>query len=147
MSSKARIRALQALVAGSSSLGACASVVDQEFCEVHAVRKIRRAPRRRLLELLHSARALDTALAEFVAVHKCKQNGQSMGSYLIALETHKLTTGLGNLPKQSRIHFQKTIVDERNRYLHQAGAFPNSDPQIDILLSEIHTCLSTVIGL
>jgi len=149
-----RVRLLQALVrgvpclTGSPQFGA----LLQEFGEVHSVRRIRRATRRRILEVLHSTRALDSTLKAFVDHHGCLSKGRhgragsipkNLGAYLYALRDHTVPA-LAKLPEAQRQRFQKTIVDARNTYMHQAGAFPGSDVDIHLLLGEMHACLAVV---
>jgi hypothetical protein len=146
---KARINTLQALIAGSSSIVGAASVIH-EFSEVHLVRRVRNDRRRRLLEIVHSVRALDTTLREFVAHHKCmpKSNKipQTLGQYLFALRDHK-TPNLQQISEAARQHFQQSIVSARNKYMHEAGVFPSHDQATYILLAEMHACLATVLAL
>src|SRR5579864_431971 len=112
---KARIKTIRALLAGCPCISASAANVDihREFEEVHAVRKIRRASRRRLLEVLHSARGLDTMLKTFVQHHGCTSPGKrapsAMGPYLFALRDHSVG-GLGNITETHRNLFQTQIV-------------------------------------
>lgn len=150
---KSRVRTLQALILGSSALATSPLMphIQAEFAEVHAVRKIRRANRRRLLEVLHSTRALDTTLSAFVGFHGCrnpKSTGlpKSLGQYLNALHFHQ-SAGLRTITALQRSHFQKQIVDPRNRYMHEAGAYPTADVELQSLLSEMDTCLSVVLRL
>jgi hypothetical protein len=151
---KARVRALQALVAGVPCLAANPqhSLLQQEFNEVYAVRKVRRSSRRRILEVLHSTRALDSTLKAFVRHHGClpkPKKGKtstppsSLGGYLYALRDHAVV-GLGAITEPQRHGFQAQIVDTRNVYMHEAGAFPVLDADVQTLLSEMHTCLWVV---
>jgi hypothetical protein len=146
---KARVRTLQALVSGLPSLATGPSLtgIRAEFGEVYAVRKVRRATRRRLLEVLHSTRALDTALRAFVAHHGCRTSRvpvpTSLGQYLYALRDHTVA-GLGRFTEPQRAHFMSSIVIPRNRYMHEAGLFPTADADIQTLLSEMDACLAAV---
>jgi len=149
---KARVRTIQALLAGSPCIAASLSftAIQGEFQEVYAVRKIRQDARRRLLEVLHSARALDTTLKTFVGHHGCSSPGKkppsAMGSYLFALRDHSVP-GVGTITEANRHHFQNAIVQKRNHFLHEAGTTPATDHEINILLSDIHTCISLVASL
>lgn len=148
---KARVRTLQAIVAGIPCLATHAThlMIQDEFNSVHLVRKVRRKERRRFLELLHSSRALDTALAAFVKHHGCasaKSGGRqpsNLGAYLLALRDHKLP-GLRAISEVERKRFQVNVVNIRNLYMHQAGANPTSDAQIHNLLAEMQACLVLV---
>jgi hypothetical protein len=84
---KRRIQAIQAIVASTPAIALEPKhwIIQGEFNEVHRVRKVPQAARRRLLEVLHSSRALDTALSVFVAHHKCSNKRPTLGSYLVSL--------------------------------------------------------------
>jgi hypothetical protein len=146
---KARVRTLLALVSGMPSLTANPSLqkIRDEFAEVYAVRKVRRATRRRVLEVLHSTRALDTTLRAFVGHYGCRQPGKplpnSLGPYLYALRDHSVA-GLGHFTEAQRLHFYSKIAGPRNQYMHEAGVFPAADADVQALLSEMHACLSAV---
>jgi hypothetical protein len=149
---KARVRTLQALASGTPSLAAHPRLPDiqAEFGEVYAVRKVRRADQRRLMEVLHSTRALDTALAVFVDHHGClPSNGRKptgLGQYLYALRDHSVS-GLSRLAEGHRQRFNAAIARPRNRYLHQAATFPASDAETQVLLAEMAALVTVVIRL
>lgn len=146
---KRRARTLEALACGVPCLAAHPRLksIRAEFAEVYAVRKVRRATRRRLLEVLHSTRAIDTALAAFVGHHGCvPSNGRSpksLGQYLHALHDHTVP-GLRQLTKTQRDHFNLKIARPRNLYMHDAGTFPSLDADVQALLSEMAACLAAV---
>lgn len=149
---KARVLTIQALLAARPCIVSSANypVINAEFDEVHLVRKVRRNSRRRLLEVLHSARGLDTMLRTFVQHYGCTSNPlrppNAMGSYLYALRDHTVG-GIGKINETHRNLFQSRIVLNRNKYLHEAGTFPLDDNEVNILLSDMHFCISTVIAL
>lgn len=141
-----RISTLQALVAGSAIFANPGAVrVIAEFEEAHKCGRVRKETRRLLLRVLHSTRALDTALQLFVAHHGIPA-GRSLGAYLQALETYKHST-LSLLPGSDRLRYQTDIVDKRNVYIHEAGAFPVNEREIAVLLGDMHLCLQQVFGL
>lgn len=154
---KARVRTLQALIRGLPCLHGHPSQASvlAEYGEVYAVRKIRRGTRRRILEVLHSTRALDSALSHFVGHHGCRgrtRSGRparapnSLGGYLMALRDHTVA-GLRRLPAAQQSHFQSHIVDVRNRYMHEADAYPVGDREVQLLLAEMDACLAAVVRL
>lgn len=149
---KTRIRTIQALLAGCPAVSAIPTqpIIQDEFNEVYAVRRIRKDSRRRLLEVLHSARGLDTVLKTFVHHHGCSSKKiplpTAMGSYLLVLRDHSIA-GLGQITETERSLFQSRIVNTRNTYLHEAGAFPSNDHDVNVLLSDMHSCIATVIAL
>jgi len=146
---RSRVRALQAIVAGIPCIAAHPkhSSIQHELGEVHRVRKVRRSDRRRLLEVIHSSRSLDTVLSAFVGHHGARKGGaappKNLGAYLIALEQHSVV-GLGALTAAQRAHFYLRIVKVRNTYMHEAGAVPSTDVDVQSLLSEMHACLTVV---
>ena len=141
---------MQAIVSGVPCLAAhpWQPAIQDEFNEVHLVRRVRRDARRRLLEVLHSTRALDTTLAVFVGHHNChsprhRNAPNSLGGYLYALRDHSVP-GLQRIAEPHRANFQQQIVAIRNRYMHEAGSMPTNDTDIQSLLSEMHACLALV---
>jgi hypothetical protein len=142
-----RITALQALVAGSA-LGALpvAATIQNEFEQVALSGRVRILNRRFILQILHSTRALDSALRSFVLHHAIPNGGNSLGGYLHAL-VHHLLPHLNTLPAARRLHFQNQIVAIRNRYLHEAGTFPANDQALATLVGEMEACLTEVFSL
>ena len=145
---KARVHTLQALCAGLPCLATSSSLgnIQSEFAEVHAVGRIRFVRRRRILEILHSTRALDTTLRVFITHHGCtgrRGTPRGLGQYLCALRDHSVA-GLGHLTPTDTQRFVRNISDERNRYIHEAGKNPTADVDVQILLSEMHACLTIV---
>jgi len=142
-----RIISMQTLIAGSilSSSSSVGKII-KEFNEVTQASKIRRTDRKQLLQVLHSTRALDTSLKELIKLHGIKVKAQALGSYLYGFTNHTIT-GLAKLPANRRDHYQKKIVDIRNRYLHTSGAYPANNTEIQNLLSEMHNCLIDILNL
>lgn len=123
------------------------TVIYNEFEEIARSVLIFRTGRRQLLQILHSTRALDTSLRELMVYHGIPtRRRNSLGQYLRAFGNHTVV-GVGRLPDIQRRHYQVAIVDQRNKYMHQAGAFPQSDAEIRSLLSEMQSCLFDVISL
>ncbi len=148
---KSRIRTLQALIAGAHCIANSSiyPILFDEIKEIYLVRKVRKCGRRRLMEMLHSFRMLDTMLKTFVQHHGCRSGSSvphAMGPYLRALQQHNNPT-LGNLTAAQVSHYQANIINKRNLYLHEAGAFPVNDHEVSIMISEIHSCMVIVLGL
>jgi hypothetical protein len=146
---KRRISALKAIVAGSPGLAGAAiyaKVID-EFEEVIRVRRLEPRRRCRLLQILHSTRALDSTLAAFLDHYGHRGTSNSLGGYLHALS--QLTPGKtpNKLSDRARLRFQKNIVDDRNRYMHGSGEYPLDDTEIRKLLAEMQDCLATILAL
>lgn len=145
---KKRIKAIQALVAGSvvASAPILCSAIQNELSEVYRVDRVKPLQRRRLLQVLHSTRALDSFLGQFTDHHGCRGNSGSLGQYLQQLTNHRVR-GIRQLNQAKRTHFQRNIVDKRNKYMHEAGAFPTNDGEIIRLLAEMQNCLVEIVNL
>jgi hypothetical protein len=142
-----RIKSIQTIVLGSvvANNAITANNIINELNEVDLISRIRRANSKRLLTIVHFARSLDSFLGEFVRQHGCTQNLHSIGGYLNWLTTHSSTT-ISKLPTTKKTYYQKTIIDVRNLYAHEAGQNP-SDAQLIALLSEMEACVTEVNGL
>ena len=128
--------------------------IEIEYIELLASRRVRKQSRKHLLAVLHSTRALDTALQEM-----CNQYGIrnyrkgrrfvrsfSLGQYIDAFAFHAAPT-LTLLPAAAARHFKHTIASNRNTYMHRAGAFPAGRGEINQLISEMHNLISTIVRL
>jgi hypothetical protein len=135
---KKRIDLIKTLLAGSniSSMGSRYSDVLSEFNEVHNSSRISNVRKKRLIQILHATRGLDTSLSILVWLYTKKADSNSLGSYL-----HDLVH-LRKFNHTTRDHFQRIIVDKRNLFMHKAGAYPISDSEVKVILSEIQQCLS-----
>lgn len=143
-----RINAIKAILAGSViATKPEHSIIESEFDEVWQVRRIPKLTRRRLLQVLHSTRALDTALQIFLDHHMITIARPSLGAYLEALVGHTSLSLARRLPRHDRQHFQRNIVRVRNRYMHRAGDFPGADHEVLTLISEMEACLVQILSL
>lgn len=143
---KRRISAMQALVAGTVIAKDHTVTIKNEFEEVRKVEKMKPLPRRRLLQLLHSTRALDSFLRGFTDFYGIRGSNHALGEYLNCLGTHT-NPHLNKLPNGRAKYYRQKIVDRRNIYMHKAGAFPNNEQEILTLLSEMQSCLAEVASL
>lgn len=141
-----RVETIQALALSRGFLGPLQQVVFDELDEVKAVERTPLVRRRHLLQLLHATRALDTTLREFTRTFNCVPKTPSLGGYLVALATSATST-VSPLPEASRTRYQSSIVSRRNRYAHEAGAFPATEAEVGRLLSEMEACLAEVFAL
>jgi hypothetical protein len=142
-----RIDALRALIAGSV-LGAnpIAPIVDAEFLDCISAGRVRILRRRYLLQVLHSTRALDSALRAFLDHHGILQNQNTLNQYLVALRDNGTGVPMP-LPEAQRLYFRQRIVDQRNIFMHRAGAAPLADQDVADLLGEMDACLAVVFSL
>lgn len=145
--SKQRVQFMQSLVAGSPvSSTPKHSDIQAEFDEVLLVRRVLKQSRKRLLQVLHSTRALDSTLKEFTALHGCLPHPPSLGRYLYELRDGNCTS-LGQISERERHRYQTKIVNLRNTYMHEAGLMPANDSEILTLLAEMQACLQRVLSL
>ena len=144
---KKRIDTINAIITGSaiSSEHEC-NLVLGEFNEVHRCSRVSPDKRKHLLQVLHSTRALDSALSAFIRIHALQVKTPALGSYLYSLTNHS-KVGLQTLTQSERVRFQNEIVKKRNTFMHEAGSFPNQERVVSNLLSEMQACLSRVASL
>jgi hypothetical protein len=120
--SKKRISAMQALIAGTPiGITSVAKILD-EFTEVYKVEKLNPLKRRRLLQVVHLSRALDSFLREFTATFGVREQAHSLGQYLSKLEKHG-SSKIGRLPAGMQKQLQTRIVDKRNRLCTKLANF------------------------
>jgi hypothetical protein len=123
-----------------------ASEITREFDEVYDVRRVRKVPRRLLLQVLHSSRALDTCLKEIVVL-----NGGSPPETLGGSIKHFAdTAGPLGVPLKVTVPTwrqdnQRLIANERNKFMHEADVYPTTASDIAALLSNMHACLIDVL--
>lgn len=144
-----RIRTIN-MILNASRIGGQpeAATIANEFNEVVRINSIRPLNRRCLMQVLHSTRALDSTLAVFLRVRGVRlQDGErSLGAYLRRLRNHGVA-GMTLLPHREQQHYEHNIVRPRNRYMHQAGAYPPGIHDIQRLLNEMHACLVRALNL
>jgi hypothetical protein len=132
---------MAALLAGSVISGFSTwSDIERETNDMVRCTNAQPIDRRRLLQVLHSTRVLDSTLAGALRFLQAPSGGKSLGSYLHGLKDKQV------ISDQERESFQKQIVDPRNTCMHQAGAYPKSDHEVNILLSAMDSCLATVVA-
>ncbi len=143
-----RMSTLKTLVAGSRIPAPMSGVVQAEYEQVFEARRVRNVQRRLLIQVLHSTRALDTALSSLIAALAIPPMPKPGGNPIV-FPPHSLgsmlrylgKTGLnGNVMLAASV-YQQSIVNDRNRYMHCAGEFPTTAAEIDTLLNEMQMCL------
>lgn len=145
---RARVDTIRAIVAGSPSVSAHHSftAISAELDEVKSLVHVGLIRRRHLLAVLHATRALDVALKTFVSelgLHSLPST--SLGKSLKCIEQSAPTILGSSFTMRQR--FQGSIVALRNKYMHEAGAFPASDYEVRTLLAEMEHCLVVVFAL
>ena len=144
---KSRVDAIRALLAGSQSVSKSSNftAIVTEWDEVKSLSSIALLRRRHLLAVLHSTRALDDTLKAFVKYHKLSSTpSKSLGNSLKFLQDAPPGTLTSAFTMRS--HFQNTIANVRNRYMHEAGAYPNSDYEVRTLIAEMEHCVTVVLA-
>jgi len=147
---KKRIDTINALI-NSSVISTTNTVncntIKQEYNNVYQCINIPQLSRRYVLMVFHSARAFDTTLKNFLDHYGLRTRRQhSIGSYLNILENHT-DPSIGNLSNIENNTYKAGIANVRNRYLHEAGAYPAGNNEIFALLAEMDACLTRVFSL
>lgn len=145
---RARVDTIRAIIAGSPSVSTHHSfaAISSELEEVKSLVHVSLIKRRHLLAVLHATRALDVALKTFVAqLHLHSAPSTSLGASLKYIEASAPAVLSSTFTMRQR--FQNSIVKSRNRYMHEAGAFPANDSEIRTLLAEMEHCLAVVLAL
>jgi hypothetical protein len=140
VSNARRVNTLRAIAAGARGrIGSAAFVhVDHELQELGSVAHIAPEKRKHLLQLLHATRALDTALKEVIrSYHITPQH--SLGPVLKQLSQLPLGAP-GHITTADYVRFMSTVRVARNRFAHEANAFPRSARETESILSEIEVC-------
>lgn len=142
---KARHKTMQALVRGSRLFGANPDLnhVDNELGDLGRCNSLQPVRRQRFLQIMHATRALDTTLT-VVLTSAGLVPRHGIGKMLHQLPSLPRTTQ-GYLSQSAKTSFVTGICPTRNRYAHKAGAFPTSQREVDIVVSEIHACMAAVL--
>lgn len=136
---KKRVETLRILIGGHPTLVGSPRLGDI-VKELNRLTASGRFPTRNwLLAVLHTTRALDTTLFEVVRIKGWANKSSSLGGYLHILYNNTI------LSWSEKKHYQIKVVDERNKYMHQAGAMP-SKIDADGILAEMHACVVRVLG-
>jgi hypothetical protein len=150
-----RIETLQVIAASLLGNTIPCQKVLKEFEEVKRVDSMAIEEKiRRLLQILHSTRALDSTLAAFIKNYGYtdpsdpSKKFKSLYGYLYLIcFGNPATANIRRLKESDLKKYQQKIVNERNRYMHEADAFPIDDLEILLLLSEMNECLAKVFSL
>jgi hypothetical protein len=145
MSTQRRVLTLRAISQGARARTGSDvfNHVDQELQELAAVARVHPERRKGLLQLLHAVRALETALKEIIRSYGI-QPTHSLGPVFKQLT--QLNYGSpGYLSPGSASRFNKTVRIARNKFAHEANAFPRSAREAESILSEIEACFLLVV--
>lgn len=145
VSRRSRHKLMQALVRASAAYYTeprCKEV-ESELEELGNCTRTQPLKRQRLLQVIHAGRSIDTCLSIILAANGVSA-GHGIGGKLNQLKSlHPSTRGY--LDHATATAFRISIADKRNRYAHNAGAFPTSTNEVDTFVSEVHACLSMVL--
>jgi hypothetical protein len=140
-----RFEVLRVIAAGAlarTSLQGFADV-DQELQELAGVRRVTPERRRHLLEVVHGMRALETALKEVVRSHGFRPES-SIGRLLYQLSRFPISNP-SHLNQRSFSRFMNTVRTDRNRFMHDANAFPRTAREADRILGEVAACFVMIV--
>lgn len=144
---KHRIRTLRAILNGSCvQRSARYSSIHTELEAIEHATQLSARSRRLLLQVVHSTRCLDSILAAFLQQENISTTSRSLGGYLKTLQTHS-RPHRRQLAEASRRRYQRSIVDPRNRFMHEANAYPAGDRELHDLLVEMHACITEILAL
>jgi hypothetical protein len=130
-------------VAGAS----CSSqltTVDRELLELAGTTKVQLERRKHLMQILHATRALDTALGEVLRNYGIVPVPHSIGKRLWEFN-HLPSAHTGYLADHIVHQFRQTVCNPRNRFMHEADAFPRGHRETDAVVSAIEACFSMVV--
>ena len=142
-----RIESMRTLIAGSviGAHPAEANLIDHELADASSTTSVPQLPRRRLLQILHTTRSLDSFLLCFLGHHTVPGNPKSIGQYLKALVDNGGHPTLLPLSAMTKNRYQTSITNPRNRFMHQAGAFPATEGEVMQILSEMQACIADIL--
>ncbi len=142
---KKRHDTLRAIVRGSPLYLQIAEFaqIEAELEELSNCNRIGPERRKRLLQVLHSTRALDSTLGKLIS-HYGQVPETSLGPRLSQLK---------NLPSGQRGHlshatidaFRRAICSKRNKFVHTANAYPTSSNEVDGLVGDIQSVLTALL--
>jgi hypothetical protein len=139
------VKTLQILINGSRKISdpAKKTVILDEFEEISRSSALQPLRRRRLLNALHAARALEGVVLQVIGHHAIivPANRRSLGGYLHALAY--ATPPL--LPALLRVKCQNEVVKLRNRLAHETGYYPAGEIEVDRALRRVEDCLTTIL--
>jgi hypothetical protein len=135
-----RVNTLRIIAAGAlARTGSRAFThVDEELKELGGVARVTPERRKHLLQLLHATRSLETALKEVIRSHGTKP-ANSLGPVLRQL-TQIPVGSPGHLTQANSDRFRRTVRVARNKFAHEANAFPRTARETEGILSEIEAC-------
>lgn len=143
-----RLETMKALTVSSTEIAASPTTqaaIKWEFDEALSAGNLSFGSRRFLLQVLHSTRALDTFLSSFLSFHAIVP-GKSLRNHLNNLEGYT-GNSFSRLPGGRAQYYQNTVIDSRNKYMHQAGTSPQDHFEMVTLLTEMQKCFSEVLSL
>src|SRR6516165_5008969 len=144
MSKSARHQLMQALVRGSAHYGTAVHLnhVDEELAELGRIDSVQPVRRRRLLKIIHAARAIDTTLGVILDANG-RVPSHGIGKRLDQLKTLAPATR-GYMNHTTVVAYRTSIAKVRNDYAHKAGQFPTSTQEVETFVSEVHGCLTLI---
>lgn len=145
MSNSRRVLTLRAISQGARARtnSQVFNSIDHELQELAAVARVHPERRKNLLQLLHAIRALETALKEVIRSYGV-QPAFSLGPVFKQL-TQIPYGHPGYLSIANARRFHQTVRVARNRFAHEANAFPRSAREAESVLSEIEACFLLVV--
>lgn len=145
MSKGARHKLMLALVRGSTHYGADVRLnhVEEELSELGSVERAKPVKRQRLLKIIHASRAIDTTLGVILDVNGITPL-HGIGKRLAQLKTLPPATR-GYIDHPTMVTYRASVAGVRNKYAHNAGAFPTATLEVEKFVSEVQACMVLIL--
>jgi hypothetical protein len=119
------------------------NAIEAELRERVGAARVSPERRMHLLQVFHSCRALESAMKEIVRTY-INNPANSIGDLLQQLS--RIPQGnAGHIDVSSYNYFMRTVRNHRNRYMHEANAFPTTSNQANQILSDIEACFVAIV--
>lgn len=120
--------------------------IKQELKQVLLDDRIPYSNKRNLLQIVHTTRALDTSLRNFLDFYEITENANALGKYLLRLRNHN-SDEIEKITEPERLHYRKNIADIRNKYLHSAGKVVTNASEVNNLATEMRRLMVRIVQL
>ncbi len=127
---KAEVKAIQLILKGSRwANDPETGMVLDEYQRIIDSNSVKSREKRVALQIMFSSRAIDTMLAHVTRADTIRRGNRPEPYYVLEASLRYLRgTGLitgRKLSNRTYIDLCNNVKDKRNKYLHQAGVFPN----------------------
>lgn len=146
MARRDRARTIEAIIYGSPHFQISHGPMRDEIGHYRSASNIRNRSTRRLYQVFHLARAVDSTVST-AALIKSNKRAKGLGHGLNVLWEAATGQAVTHGDPYSLYGQHKQLIDARNKYAHQAGAFPADDEEVKRFLGRCEACISGVLVL